>query len=442
MVTCTYSMGSETLSVENSIMARELSTTAYPVGGGDLSRSVRWAWLILFSFVMLDSMINYFIKHRLGVVYPVNALAIPFMLVIPVFFGLAAIRIPAWCVAALIATAAGFVLGIAVDGEVRWELFGQLASAFVAFITGLNAVYFCANRGKLFHVLIALGGLYSLVCAMAVARLAPGFFPVIDAIRYENGIEKIRPEVTADQNFQVFYIFPAALILVIRLNRPFVALVAAFLAMTPLYVVAQLQSRSGFLLIGATIALSFVLPAWSRHRQWRSLFILPVVVFALAAWKFQAIVGIIGGLLDRFGNLQTLGNRLDAAWFLITNFWNPTMWLPIGDSAYVARAGDVPHCNPTGVFLRGGILALVGWVVLSVYPLWRGAKLVIKRQLDPSGYAVFIGGLVMFTASLSLNVVLHDQMWLWSGAVVGLIEIYRHVTVNGIESRFASPASA
>jgi hypothetical protein len=103
--------------------------------------------------------------------------------------------------------------------------------------------------------------------------------------------------------------------------------------------------------------------------------------------------------------------------------------------------GARPHSNITATFLEGGILSLAAWFALVVYPVARLGLLFISGRLSHASTMIFIGCLTMLVLQLSLNVPMNDQVWLWTGAGVGVLAKEKIDGTEPVSSEIAAYSS-
>ena len=141
----------------------------------------------------------------------------------------------------------------------------------------------------------------------------------------------------------------------------------------------------------------------------------------IVAIKLDDIQDIASGILDRFFNddFHTFWGRVISATYLFEKIVNPVWWFPRGNSEFIALYKDVPHFNPTAVFLEGGIIALAAWVALVLLPLFKGVAAVLKKKTDVFEALIVVGAGITFVAGLTLNTPYYEHAWLWAGALLG-----------------------
>ena len=192
--------------------------------------------------------------------------------------------------------------------------------------------------------------------------------------------------------------------------------------MGALFTVVTLQTRSGTILLGLSFGLAVIYPVWmkSKGSVFRLLLVFTAFVLIVAI-KLDDIQDIASGILDRFFNddFHTFWGRVISATYLFEKIVNPVWWFPRGNSEFIALYKDVPHFNPTAVFLEGGIIALAAWVALVLLPLFKGVAAVLKKKTDGFEALIVVGAGITFVAGLTLNTPYYEHAWLWAGALLG-----------------------
>ncbi|CAH0993312.1 hypothetical protein SIN8267_03460 [Sinobacterium norvegicum] len=380
-------------------------------------------WRLAFGLVTLDSMLTYFVGMRFGI--PVNA-TLPIIVTILSFrfgFSKSIVRTNKFLLLAIMFLS--FAVGIVICDDLEFRRFNKLITAVSAFYIGYNAIRSNNDFRAFFNMLLYIAFLYSVVCFVALSGFNSNYFPVIDTIGFKDGVIVVRTEVTTDQNFQIFYLFFASFVLMIR-NSLWIKCVFIITIILSLYAMVSLQTRSGFMIMLAALIISY----WYYLKENPKKIILSLAVSAisilsLVVYKFDAITTFSQKFVDRFVNddFHTFYGRVDSASYLFDRVVNPMWWLPRGNEHFMANHfGEVPHFNPTAFYLEAGLIGLVAWFLLVVVPLFKHRNLVLRRlNINPLYGMVYIGALVAFVTSLSLNMPLHEHMWIWVGGLLAVL---------------------
>jgi hypothetical protein len=386
--------------------------------------------MIAFVIVLLDSMMSYFLRPILGAKeVPVNAILPVVLLILLKNFGIKAFGISKHARIALIVGFTFFFLGIFFLPEFDLYRVATIATALSAFFIGYFAARWSDDAEIYAKAFLIIGGLYVCVCVLAIHSVFPSLFPVIKRVGYYFGIISVRPEITIDQNFQFFYIFPVVLVLalpfrLVRFIAGFVGLVCGF------YVLNILQTRSGFLvMLGATV-LCFLSPLFTKELGRKKTFILPFIILGLVLLNIELILQIGEPITERFfhRDYNTLEGRVMAIKYLFEHVTSPTWWFPHGNTHFkiTVGGGSLPHSTPTAMFLEAGLPGLYMWIVIIFIPLINLTRMLLKSELDALATILLIGAIASFMGQLSLNAPLYEHIWLWAGAALGTLERLRH----------------
>jgi hypothetical protein len=379
--------------------------------------------------VLFDSLFTYLLRSVLGVEFPVNAV-LPLLLLLWVFkWGMRPV-VPAMSVTMLLGLLfLAFSLGILVIDGFTWNRYAKIVTAFAAFFIGFLAFRWSDDEEFYARIFLFAGLVYVVICIVALSGVVPSLFPVTNAEGYKDGVLITRPELTTDQNFQVYYLF----YIVLALTLPFraVRFGLAFLGTVgAIFILSQLQTRSGVLLMIALTVMCLAAPLWKSDLGRAKTFLLPVLILAVVAANLDIILNSSAALVDRFVNddYRTFAGRVFSMTYLFEHIWQVGWWVPQGNAHFLALTNNIPHFNPTAMFLEGGILGLAGWMALWVVPLFLLWLTMLRQQLDALGILILFAGTISMFAQLSLNAPLHEHIWLWAGAVVAVLE--RHRTSN------------
>ena len=331
----------------------------------------------------------------------------------------------------IVALSIGLLTGIPLVEEIGWRRVLEIVGLISAYFIGYAFFRNLEDKQILLQVLAISSLLYVAVCVMALTKIAPSVFPLEILIWSDSGILRERPAVMTDQNFQVFYLFPTVLCLVLQRTKIGLLITTIGLALS-FYILANLQTRSGILIMAGLI----VLTVYAQKRSKRGTQLLAVLGVALAGamilvalWKLPSFEL----LLTRFssGDYATAQGRLSSFTYLFEKLWNPLNWLPIGNSEFLKLTGNRPHSNPTALFLEGGLIALFAWGALVLHPAWKLGLLYLRGRLDQLSQVCLLGGVGSLVAQLALNVPVMDQVWLWAGALGGrLVKVMEHQKIR------------
>ncbi len=264
----------------------------------------------------------------------------------------------------------------------------------------------------------ALGGLAILaVCAVALSGVLPTLFPVVNSIGYEFGEMNVRPSITTDQNFQIAPILFSLLLPVTKRLRPYLDVILLS-AMASIALI--IQSRGSLV---ALIMVALTLLIQRDSAKFRALlFTGAVLVGFMLIWlsaDFSAAIKDFQ-LRSAGGGAESLHDRVSFVSHLLTVFWNPHYFFPVGIGESLVAVGDIPHFTPLTALLEGGLPALVIVSTLLVYAFWKavGSNGHVPRNLA----AVAIGMIVM---SFNVNMIPYKLFWVSIAMVWGYSSVDR-----------------
>jgi hypothetical protein len=387
-----------------------------------MKKSARHLTLLAFAWVMLDALLTYFTRTLTGHLLPVNWILPLVLLLILLTGGWRAINPPLHIGMGLAFGILGFSFGPLLVPEISTYRYVELIGALCAFAIGYSCLRWNSNEQTFVRMFMIISGMYVVISIIALLKIAPAHFPVINAQWAYHGTIVMRPEVMTDQNFQVFYLFPVVLLLALPYRFPRFWIVLA-LTIGSLFVLAKLQTRSGMLVLGGTVLMCLAAPIWNRALGRGKLLALPLLFVGLIAIGINWILQEGSLILARFTDIdyQTGYGRLESFMYLFERVYNPLWWVPQGNGEFLRKFDTIPHSNVTAMFLEGGIAGLYMWIVVFLIPMIMLSRMFFRRQLDQVATLVLLGGFSMLIVQLSLNVPFFKQPWLWAGAVVGVL---------------------
>lgn len=396
----------------------------------------RQAWLITFCLVLLDSMFTYFIKTYTGALFPVNASLPILIFIFGASWGFSRLMPPFSTVSIIIFGLMGFVLYAIFIINFEIGYINQVATSALAFIVGYRALIINTDANKFMSYMLWIGLLYIVICVIALLRIAPSLFPVVYSYGFHNGVPFARPEVTVDQNFQIFYLYPGllALLLPVRKMGFWLAIIALLGAS---YVLIQLQTRSGVLILGLLFVITLLTPLWYQHLGRSKIFIIPVGLIILIMFNLETLLNLSQGLINRVNteDNQTIFGRLYSAEYMFEHLLDLEYWIPQGNTDFIAKTGVLPHFTPTAYFLEGGILGLICWVLLIFVPTIKLGVMYLQRRLDTIAIVILFAGFTSILIQLTLNAPFFKHTWLWAGAVMAVYHRMCIETRNNLEQK-------
>lgn len=373
-----------------------------------------------FVVTMLDSLINYFSMH-VGRIVPTNAI-VPLLLAVGILRRRLAGRVlPPYYWFALAIWMFGTSLSVlTVANQTPYRLL-EIVGGVVAFLVGYFAVYLEESDKKIATYSVLVAWLYAATCLVALLGLAPVYFPMKVGLWSLNGVIIERPEVTTDQNFQVFYLLPIAAILCWRHTR-YQAVISFAGSLLALFVLARIQTRSGVLVFLAISIIAAVAPIRLKGMGIPRSLMLSATALVALIYSGKWLNQFTPEMMARFFSTDyaTGMGRVESCQYVLEKLADSKYWIAGGNAEFMARAGSVPHCNVTASLLEGGLFGLVSWFLLFALPLSKAWILFLRRKLLDSEAFVLMMGTGMFVLQFSLNIPFVDQVWLWGGAIAAV----------------------
>jgi hypothetical protein len=399
---------------------QQIDTADHPTG---VPATTQIVLLLLVSIILLDSLFAYALTNLFHVSFPINSL-VPAALLVALFVTGARVFAPSRLVlGGMLLIALAFAHGILVFDLFPATRLFKLAGALIALVVGYAAGRWVTQANLIARMYFVIGGLYALVCVVALSGVLPAYFPVINALGYRDGQMILRPEVTTDQNFQIFYLFPSVLLFLMPLRRPYLVAVG-LMSIAAAYTLTQLYSRSGVLVLGMALLFAWAAPLRYPMLGRTKVAVLPLLFAVVSMLSFAWISSATREISIRFTDsrhFRTLDDRIDAAMFLFEHLADFEYWLPRGNHEYVLATGNVPHFNATALYLEAGLLGVLLWFAMVAVPMALLIGYFVRGRLDMAALLMTGGGMASFLAQMSLNAPLYDHVWLWAGCVMGCL---------------------
>ncbi len=278
--------------------------------------------LLAFNVILFDSMMTYFL-NAFGIHVPVNALLIVLVFILFLESRGRALQIAIAPLVLLHLCVLSFMVGIFTLPQVGYARLLTLGAAVCAFFIGVCCANNIRNVDRFANVCLFISLAYCLVCMMALLQFFPSVFSVKYALGFRDGVQIIRPEITTDQNFQIFYFLPGILVIALpfRIKRFLLSLLCVLLSF---YILTQLKTRSGILVLLGTLMLCIVAPFGSKQLGRKKVIILPVFLGLLTLIFLPLIMGFSTGLWERFtGSYHTFHGRLISIKYLFDHLLSP-----------------------------------------------------------------------------------------------------------------------
>lgn len=377
---------------------------------------------IPFALIFFDSVLAYFCKPR-GIYITGNILTPLFLMVLALKYGLKPFSMPkniiVWLTLLTISLMLATVTAENIDSHRSIEAIG----CSIDFISGYILFKNECSQKRIANFYIFIVSIYVAVCVLALLKVNPALFPLTYARWFELGYGAVlRPKITADQNMQIYYLFPVLLVFVFKF-RLFTYAIASILSILSAYILVSLQSRSGVMVFVSVFFLSTMFSM--RNNGIGNKFKPVIVIFTslcLAIIFIDKIYAIADPIIHRFksNDISTGNGRLGSTMYMFEHLFDPSWWLPRGPSEFLDKYGGLPHSNLTAIFLDGGIIGLISWIALIISPLFKITIKYIKTGIDDISGGVMIASWATLLTQLSLNNPIFDQVWLWAGACVAI----------------------
>lgn len=403
-----------------------------------------WAITIVFVLAMHDVLVGY-LARSFGVAWLARPWLVLSLVLVPLLLLnlRELVRAPRWALLAMAGLIAGLTVGVfsiqipgslVPQGLAKMSL-SDIVAMSLAFALGVIWVGRQGADAKWpADVLLGASIVHAAVCLAALSGAAPDAFPIIDSPYWRDGRWVSRPEITTDQTRQVLYFIPALAVVFIRSGvvRLTLALLTAVVAA---YVVFQVQSRGGLLIMALFVPMACALGVRYRVQRPMLTAVVAVVLAIGVLTQVDRIAAAAADTLWRFDQLdQGYGGRLVSIAYLFEKVVDPGFWVPRGYSEFLAAYGNAPHSFPTMVFLMGGILSLITYVPLVVLPLWVLGRRVIRRGASGVERLAFFLGSVSLAVQLTQPVIAHEFFWLMLGVTIGALGVRVPRQVSGVAS--------
>ena len=383
-----------------------------------------WQWL--FAWLLLDSLLLYLLRPFFA--FPINALLPGLVVLAFVFSRRTGKLLTNTHIFSMGCVALGFMLAVALGVELAWLSFKQTLSAGCGLLIGYRATRRDQDLRPFLLLLALVGFVYAVICVAALLGLSSSYLPVIYAQGFHNGVAVMRAELTTDQNYQIYYLFPIMMGLILK-QKLWKTSLLLLGVLGSFYVIVMMETRSGLLLLLSLLSIIVLLPVWYKQKNSiNKVFFLAAIVLLLTIVKLPEIIDLSQGMIRRFteSDLATFWGRIISITYLFEHIFNPLWWIPKGQNVFLLEYGNFPHSAPTSIFLRAGILGLIGWLMLIAWPVMKGLNLVRRRKINIYQAAIVFGALVSLVASFSLPAAMFEQVWLWGGACWGVVELSKY----------------
>ncbi len=401
------------------------------------SNNQQFVKLLCAGIVLLEAFNAYFLRNILPG-FPVNAV-LPLLVIIIIFHNRFKGVVPSHYYLFIIGLGvSGLIIGIFTIEDSPPRQIYHIGGACCAYLIGYAAFRGTNKHESFGNLFFIVGFLYTIVGILALLKVCPILFPVIDSYWSNKGTIVGRPEVMTDQNFQIIYLIPVILALQ-NCKTIYSSLIAATICCGALFFLIRLQTRSGVLIfLMMILILLFILLRYSELGRRKILALVGVGLIGCILFA-GSIIGISSNLIARFTdskNHSTAYGRIYSSIYAFEHLFEFEYWIPHGNKDFQKFHGDVPHSNIAAMYMDGGIPALMMWFLVFLMPVIRLNILFIRRKVDKLACMVLLGATGVMVAQLTLNVPLNPQVWFWAGASASTLNRLkeRQVEIKSLKS--------
>jgi len=382
---------------------------------------------------LTDVVISYLGKslHLPLLTHPWQLIIVPFTVVI--FFSLQdVLKIKIWILGCFFGLIISLLIGyftihnpaaIMMNNKVAFKILPtDLITMTTAFLIGSIWILRTNISSKLItdHFL-ALSAFHALICLLALLKISPSIFPLIDAVYYNNGVPVSRPEITTDQTRQALYLLVSLCVVFTQksLSRNIISL--AILLIT-IFIITKVQSRMSTIVVSLFTIIAYLMAIRFKVISMKMLFAGLSLVVLVILWKIGAIINFLANLIWRFQQVDdSYGGRAGSIMYLFEKLAEPSYWIPTSYNEFFQQHGAAPHSFHTMVYLNAGLLGLICYLILIIVPLSILFKKILKRTATDYERIGFFCGSFTFLLSLTQPVINHEIFWLMAGLTAGAL---------------------
>ena len=376
-------------------------------------------WYFLFAWLLLDSLVVYFLQVG------VNAL-LPFLVIIGFLFDdNKKSKIGIFNIVCFGFLGFGMMLGVGVGVEEPFDSVKHFVTCFCAFIIGFKSTSRQRIPDFFLKLISVIGMLYAFVCTAALLGLSSTYLPVEYAVGYNDGTLVERAELTTDQNYQIYYLFPLLLSLTVK-NKFLFNCFLILSILSALFVIIEMETRSGLIFFVISFFMqAFIMYKYRSSESAKILYLIIPFFLLLSIVGLPLLIELSQGITLRFTNSEfsTFWGRIHSTTFFFKNILNPSFWIPRGQDYFLAAYGQYAHSSITHIYLLSGIFGAVGWSILIFrYSTWAVIK-TLQGALVKNHSILATASILSVGISLTLPGPLYEQLWLWVGCSFGIYNI-------------------
>jgi len=294
-----------------------------------------------------------------------------------------------------------------------------LAAAF--FIGAIWALRQNKNAYLATDVLLFVSAIHTAIIVIALLKVYPSLFPIIDMPYFKNGIMISRPEITTDQTRQVLYLFVC--LCVVFIHKSYIRLfISMAVSLAIIYIVLQVQSRWSAILFSLYIILAYMLAIYYKTQTKYTVIFLIVGGSITIVSNLNEISLLMQNLVWRFGQAGSgYGGRLTSILYMFEKLADPGYWLPQGYASFYNTYKQAPHSFPTMIYLNAGFVGLVSYVIVAFTPI----VILLVRVMNKSATGIdkicFFMSSYAFLLLMTQPVITHEIFWLIAGLAAGSV---------------------
>lgn len=392
-----------------------------------------WSWSLLFAIALIDVVFRYF-----GVSLHLSVIQQPWIIITVLFFlvfifdlsSLKALN------SRVLLAYGGFILSLLVGYftikiptafistmEVPFSILPtDVLKMTLAFLIGAIWISRPNIDAKFVtNIFLILTAFHASVCVIALLKIYPSAFPIIDMPYFKNGHKVSRPEITTDQTRQVLYLFMC--LCVVFIQRSLIKKsIALLITIAIVFILAKVQSRSASLLFSFFFVVAFGLAIRYKKTSIAALIVGMVLAVILVIIKWEFILDSLSDLIWRFQQVDsTYGGRGLSNLYLIEKLYDFNYWVPMGYNDFFKKYGQAPHSFITMIYLNSGLIGFICYLLVAIPPLFILSKKVLLGNATQKEQIGFFCYLNAFSLSLTQPVIHHQIFWLLFGLGIGSI---------------------
>lgn len=390
-----------------------------------------WLWACVFTLAFTDVVISYFGQS-------IN-LPRPWILII-ILFSIASFfsfkdfaKIKPWILIASLLLLLSLLIGtvtIDIPASIWLSNNEGLTKVKAADIVTMSAAFFIGliwtlrqnnNAYIAADILLFVTAGHALISIIALLKLYPSIFPIIDMPYFKNGIMISRPEITTDQTRQSLYLF--ACLCVVFIRKSYIRLIISLaVSLMVIYIILKVQSRWSAILFAIYILLAYLLSLRYKTQTKSTIILLVLIGVILTVTNLNDIIALAQDIIWRFGEVDSgYGGRLISILYLFDKLADPSYWLPQGYANFYNKYKQAPHSFPTMIYLNAGLVGLICYFIVAVVPIIILFQKVLNNTATGIHKICFFMSSYAFLLLMTQPVITHEIFWLITGLAAGAV---------------------